>query len=69
VCTIHQNVKLMLHGARLHDVTFSDNNPLLSYHHCLARIICNPLCLITILVSANLVLEQTSNFLQFLMRA
>lgn len=42
VCTIHQNVKLMLCGARLHELTCSDDNPLLSYHHCLARIICNP---------------------------
>ena len=42
VCTIHQNVKLMLRGARLHELTSSDDNPLLSYHHCLARITCNP---------------------------
>ena len=56
VCTIHQNVKLMLRGARLHDLTSSDDNPLLSYHHCLARL---PLCLIAILASANFALEQT----------
>ena len=41
VCTIHQNVKLMLHGARLHDHTSSDDSPFLSYH-CLARLTCNP---------------------------
>ena len=33
VCTIHQNVKLMMFSMPLSD--------LLTYHHCLARIICN----------------------------
>ena len=31
VCTIHQNVKLMLLGARLHELNFADNN-LSTYH-------------------------------------
>ena len=39
VCTIHQNVKLMVLGARLNELTSTD---LSTYHHCLAKIICNP---------------------------
>ena len=42
VCTIHQNVKLMMLGARLPDVTAHCDIPLTTYHHCLARIVCNP---------------------------
>ena len=34
VCTIHQNVKLMMFEMRLSDVP--------TYHHCLAKIMCNP---------------------------
>ena len=34
VCTIHQNVKLMMLNMRLSDLP--------TYHHCLARIMCNP---------------------------
>lgn len=34
VCTIHQNVKLMIIGANIPE--------LMSYQHCLAQIICNP---------------------------
>lgn len=34
VCTIHQNVKLMITGANMPELT--------SYQHCLAQIICNP---------------------------
>ena len=42
VCTIHQNVKLMLLGAQLHELTSAnDIIPLSTYHHCLARMICN----------------------------
>ena len=42
VCTIHQNVKLMLLGARLHELTSAnDIIPLSTHHHCLARMICN----------------------------
>ena len=39
VCTIHQNVKLMVLGARLNKLTSTD---LSTYHHCLRKIICNP---------------------------
>lgn len=42
VCTIHQNVKLMLLGERLHELTSFTGVPLLTYHHCLAKMICNP---------------------------
>ena len=42
VCTIHQNVKLMHLGAKLHELASSDDTPLATYHHCLARLICNP---------------------------
>ena len=38
ICTIHQNVKLMLLGAHLHEL----NPSLPTYHHYLAKIICNP---------------------------
>ena len=34
VCTIHQNVKLMMYVMQLSDLP--------TYHHCLARIMCNP---------------------------
>ena len=36
VCTIHQNVKLMLQGVKLPHTTLA------SYHYCLAQILCNP---------------------------
>ena len=42
VCTIHQNVKLMLLGANIHHLTIQDDVPLKTYNHCLASIICNP---------------------------
>ena len=42
VCTIHQNVKLMMLGAKLPQLTAHKSLPLLSYRHCLAQIICNP---------------------------
>ena len=38
VCTIHQNVKLMLLGAQLHELNHSWS----TYHHLLAKMICNP---------------------------
>ena len=34
VCTIHQNIKLMMYNVRL--------STLPTYHYCLARIMCNP---------------------------
>ena len=42
VCTIHQNVKLMMLDAKIAELTASDDVPLATYQHCLARIICNP---------------------------
>ena len=42
VCTIHQNVKLMMLGGKLADLTANDAIPLKSYDHCLAQIVCNP---------------------------
>ena len=42
VCTIHQNVKLMMIAVKLSDYTVSGNVPLETYHHCIARVICNP---------------------------
>ena len=39
VCTIHQNVKLMILGAKLPELSSSEFK---TYHHFLARIICNP---------------------------
>ena len=42
VCTIHQNVKLMMVGLKLRQMTVDSDIPLETYHHCLARIICNP---------------------------
>lgn len=42
VCTIHQNVKLMLIGGKIAELTKNDDVPLISYQHCLAAITCNP---------------------------
>ena len=42
VCTIHQNVKLMFLGARLSEVIAPESISLPTYHHCLAKILCNP---------------------------
>ena len=42
VCTIHQNVKLMLIGAKIPQLTAEDVEPILTYHDGLARIIRNP---------------------------
>ena len=39
VCTIHQNVKLMIQGMKLHEAT---SRGLTDYHTCLAKIMCNP---------------------------
>ena len=41
VCTIHQNVKLMFSGAGISEMIDSESVFLQSYHHCLARIMCN----------------------------
>ena len=42
VCTIHQNVKLMMLGVKLPYLTAQSDIPLSTYHNCLAQIICNP---------------------------
>ena len=38
VCTIHQNVKLMLLGVRIHELDSASS----TYHHLLAKVVCNP---------------------------
>jgi len=42
VCTIHQNVKLMMVGGKIADLTADEDIPLRSYDNCLAQIACNP---------------------------
>ena len=42
VCTIHQNVKLMMIGGKIAELSAYDDIPLKEYNHCLAKIICNP---------------------------
>ena len=41
VCVIHENVKLMMDGARVSDM-IADGVRLQSYHHCLCKLQCNP---------------------------
>lgn len=42
VSTIHQNVKLMMLGAKLPELTAHSELPLSSHSHCLAQMLCNP---------------------------
>ena len=42
VCTIHQNVKLMMIGGKIAELSAYDDVQLNNYNHCLAKIICNP---------------------------
>ena len=42
VCTIHQNVKLMMLSVKVSDLTTHNNIPLSTYHHFLAQMVCNP---------------------------
>lgn len=43
VCTLHQNVKLMMHGSGLNSfVLENDCTSLINYKTCLAKIMCNP---------------------------
>ena len=42
VCTIHQDVKLMMLGGKIVDLTVNDDIPLKSYDHCLPQVVCNP---------------------------
>lgn len=41
VCTTHQNVKLMIEGAKLKNITLNDGTSVSDYKSCLARIMCN----------------------------
>ena len=42
VCTLHQNMKLMFLGARLSNLIAPESIYLPTYHHALAKILCNP---------------------------
>ena len=42
VCTIHQNVKLMIHGSKLGHLTEEHTSRLNGYKECLSRITCSP---------------------------
>ena len=41
VCTLHQNVKLMMEGARLKDIRLNDGTALSDYKCCLSKIMCD----------------------------
>ena len=42
VCTIHQNMKLMMQNIKLGNLTTSDGISLQTYQHCISQAICNP---------------------------
>ena len=42
VCALHQNIKLMMVGGKIAELSAHDDVPLKEYSHCLAKIICNP---------------------------
>lgn len=42
VCAIHENVKLMLDGAKIPQLTANTSQPINNYKDCLARMMCNP---------------------------
>ncbi len=42
VCTIHQNMKLMMQNIKLGELTTSNGTSLQTYQHCISRAICNP---------------------------
>ena len=42
VCTIHQNVKLMLEGVKLQQLSSSQDPQLSNYHCCIAQLVYNP---------------------------
>ena len=42
VCTIHQNMKLMIQGTKLGSLTSEWNSPITGCQECIARIACNP---------------------------
>ena len=43
VCAIHNNVKLMMINSRMATTTSDEEVPLLHYSHALAKLMCNPL--------------------------
>ena len=42
VCTLHQNMKLMMQSIKLGELTTSDGTSLQTYQHCISQVICNP---------------------------
>ena len=42
VCTIHQNMNLMMQSIKLGELTTSNGTSLQTYQHCIAQAICNP---------------------------
>jgi hypothetical protein len=42
VCTIHQNVKLMLEGVKIQRLSSIQDPQLTNYHCCIAQLVCNP---------------------------
>ena len=42
VCTIHQNMKLMIQSIKLGELTTSKGTSLQTYQHCISQAICNP---------------------------
>jgi hypothetical protein len=42
ICSTHQNVKLMLPGCKLKELTAGSSTEITSYKDCLSRITCNP---------------------------
>ncbi|CAF2079971.1 unnamed protein product [Rotaria magnacalcarata] len=45
VCTLHQNTKLMMEGARFQYLTQNDDVQLKHYRHVLSKLTCNPPCI------------------------
>jgi hypothetical protein len=43
VCTVHQNVKLMLEASEISEPTRRTEHHLSTHQHCLSTMICNPL--------------------------
>lgn len=53
VCKVHQNIKLMIEGAKIPQMTAKQEISIHSYHDCVARIICNPALLSCYLEKCN----------------
>lgn len=41
VCTIHENVKLLIDGSNIKNLTANTLNPIRTYHDCLKQIVCH----------------------------